>query len=542
MLSHTRKLNRLSVETLEQRALLTATAELVDDAAMEDTEFRFSALTGSGDDIFRLADYDSLFESVGRVYHHWVVEDQIYVEVRQGAGRSLWKTDGTDEGTSRLLDVHGTRELGSMTVIDNELYFSIGNELWKSDGTEAGTNYLLSAGNMHTALRSMTEMNDQLFLVTDHGELWASDGTQIGTTRVFGSDDRERFLRIRTTLNDQIYFSVDSEDWISDGTATGTRRLEQNMRQSVVTESQLFYTTDEGELWRTDGTQQGTYPLQNAEHIGYMTLVGDRIFYLAGTSHRATPIGQLWGSDGTPEGTRQLTDAILKPSGHKHGCGQIDGYAAGDSAYFLLEDENGVDALWTSDGTRDGTVRLDDRWLRPLVATDGMVYLAGFDEANGTELWRTDGTPQGTVQVLDLNPGPASSIEMRSAQAVIGHGMVYFTADDGVHGRNLWRLPIESPPDIDWVMGDSNHDGIFDSSDLVLVFQAGKYENKDSRPATFEEGDWNGDGVFDSSDLVFVFQSDTYASASQEVPSFEPIDRVLMELADGKHFAEAMNS
>jgi hypothetical protein len=60
------------------------------------------------------------------------------------------------------------------------------------------------------------------------------------------------------------------------------------------------------------------------------------------------------------------------------------------------------------------------------------------------------------------------------------------------------------------VPGDSNHDGRFNSSDLVLVFQSGKYEDSIPRNATFEEGDWNGDGDFTTADMVLAFQSGNY--------------------------------
>ena len=54
--------------------------------------------------------------------------------------------------------------------------------------------------------------------------------------------------------------------------------------------------------------------------------------------------------------------------------------------------------------------------------------------------------------------------------------------------------------------GDSNLDGVFDSSDLVLVFAAGQYDDGVAANSGWEEGDWNGDGEFDSQDLVFTFQ------------------------------------
>jgi len=62
--------------------------------------------------------------------------------------------------------------------------------------------------------------------------------------------------------------------------------------------------------------------------------------------------------------------------------------------------------------------------------------------------------------------------------------------------------------DICNVAGDSNFDGVFDSSDFVQVFQFAKYETGET--ATVEEGDWNGDGVFDSSDFVHAFEGGAY--------------------------------
>ncbi|MEZ6116252.1 MAG: FG-GAP-like repeat-containing protein [Pirellulaceae bacterium] len=61
------------------------------------------------------------------------------------------------------------------------------------------------------------------------------------------------------------------------------------------------------------------------------------------------------------------------------------------------------------------------------------------------------------------------------------------------------------------IVGDSNRDGLFNSSDLVLVFQAGTYEDNIPNNATFDQGDWNQDGEFDSSDLVYAMQVGTYA-------------------------------
>ena len=71
-----------------------------------------------------------------------------------------------------------------------------------------------------------------------------------------------------------------------------------------------------------------------------------------------------------------------------------------------------------------------------------------------------------------------------------------------------WQL-VESR-----VAGDSNNDGVFDSSDLVLALQAGGYEDGVYRNSSYDTGDWNGDGEFDSRDIVFVFQAGTFASGA----------------------------
>lgn len=58
--------------------------------------------------------------------------------------------------------------------------------------------------------------------------------------------------------------------------------------------------------------------------------------------------------------------------------------------------------------------------------------------------------------------------------------------------------------------GDSNFDDVFNSTDLVLVFQAGEYEDSQLRNSSWATGDWNCDGEFDSSDFVEAFQYGNY--------------------------------
>lgn len=64
------------------------------------------------------------------------------------------------------------------------------------------------------------------------------------------------------------------------------------------------------------------------------------------------------------------------------------------------------------------------------------------------------------------------------------------------------------------LFGDTNLDGTFNSSDLVLPFARGEFEDGIANNSGWEDGDWNCDGEFDTSDLVFVFQRGGYSSAA----------------------------
>jgi len=70
---------------------------------------------------------------------------------------------------------------------------------------------------------------------------------------------------------------------------------------------------------------------------------------------------------------------------------------------------------------------------------------------------------------------------------------------------------------------------VFDSGDLVTVFQGAKYDTQ--QPASWAEGDWNQDNVFDSGDLVFAFQEGDYQAGAGPAAVPEPSSLVLALLS-----------
>jgi len=123
----------------------------------------------------------------------------------------------------------------------------------------------------------------------------------------------------------------------------------------------------------------------------------------------------------------------------------------------FLTDANGVlffggsGNLWKSDGSEDGTVvvknispwigySVDERISNP-IAINGVLFLAADDWTHGTELWKSDGTEAGTVMVADINPGVDEygyGLSSNPAWLTDVNGTLFFFADDGEHGRELW--------------------------------------------------------------------------------------------------------
>src|SRR4029078_3705847 len=76
-----------------------------------------------------------------------------------------------------------------------------------------------------------------------------------------------------------------------------------------------------------------------------------------------------------------------------------------------------------------------------LTGAGGRLFFAADDGTHGRELWTSDGTRAGTVQVKDINPSveePGEYDEDRPSSLTGVGGRVFFAADDAIHGAELW--------------------------------------------------------------------------------------------------------
>jgi ELWxxDGT repeat protein len=218
-------------------------------------------------------------------------------------GGEPWVTDGMVAGT-RVIDVIPGSE-GSdpeePVEFQGKAYFVAMDvdgweRIWRSDGTEAGT-----------TVTSIASDSSQLHLLGAHaGRLWylkertlaSTDGTSETLVREIGNT-----LETMVSLGSRMLLIGPDVLWVSDGTATGTRRLATlQVGRKVVLNGRLVFeswTAQGDQTWISDGTPEGTKPLQTSTG---QTLDGSSLALLDGRvwlSHR----GEIWHTDGTPGGT-----------------------------------------------------------------------------------------------------------------------------------------------------------------------------------------------------------------------------------------------
>ncbi len=434
---------------------------------------------------------------------------------------TLWKSDGTPGGTLQFatnvkIDLdHG------IGFLNNKIYFagvdaSHGSELWVTDETAAGTKLVqdLLTGTKGSKPDNFVLYKSDLYFTdssTSGRELYKISGTNgsvslfkeinPGTGNAF-DENNTNFL----VSNGLLYFTADDgvngkELWVSDGTSGNTKMLKNisagntstNFSGFITLKNQLIFTVITAsyslDLWKTDGTnttliKSFNVPYSAISSFGLLNF--NNKIYFAGTD--ITNGTELWSTDGS---TASMVKDIFP--GNAGGVPNSSYPQLFNSVFinghflFSANNDKGVE-LWSSDGTAANTVIIKDinpgtegsnPVLYPVIdyskildggsifdfynrgtLFNGYIFFSADDGSHGTQLWKTNGTSAGTTLVQSIG---APNYGVTDTYFYTKTGL-YFSANDGTRGNEPWftnGTTVQMVADINPGSGSSDPDFTF---------------------------------------------------------------------------------
>jgi ELWxxDGT repeat protein len=365
---------------------------------------------------------DSTSATVYKIFNHRVsyltpVGDWLYfVGFDAVNGSTLWRTDGTIRGTRQVADPipHGQRGwITDLFALGDRVLMKVynveyGAELWVSNGSAESTQLLrdIAPGVRSSNPASVQRIGSIAYFFAFDGNataLWRTDGTPAGTSAVRSLHSGPSSQALARVLGDSLYF------------------------QSGASERRL---------WRSDGTAEGTLAIGSYGTIIHMAAWQQELAFLT-----ETKLGEaeLWTSDGTAVGTKRLL--ALSEAGRVLSAADL--FGGDDALYFTSWEAKEGYSLWRSDGTAAGTRQQSG--LRPFYGAtthllDGTtLYLSASEGSASPEIWRLAAIDSRAVQLSQIQPDKTGTTPEHLT--FVGDTL-FFVADDGVHGRELWRLRL----------------------------------------------------------------------------------------------------
>ncbi|GGB92465.1 ELWxxDGT repeat protein [Dyadobacter sediminis] len=372
---------------------------------------------------------------------------KIYFVVELESGlKYLYKLDVGQTSTTSSLQLFQLDYADEVFVnVNGTLYFGTSKGLMKTDGTVAGTVLVKPFYESYgSPVNYGVSLNGMLyFLVLNNFEkiiLYKSDGTTEGTVAVTNTTGSNPSAPL-VALGDNVYF----KQVLPSGTAlfkannttpvTLVRQFTSGLSNLVSAGNELYFSANDGvngnELWKTDGSTAGTVLVKNinpgaasSDPSMFRTADG-QLFFVAndGTHGR-----ELWKTGGTASSTKLVRDIRTGDSGSDI----KELVTVGSKAAFVANDGSG-EKLWQSNGDVYSTKILADVMASKLLNVSGTLYFNG-NAGKGMELFKSTMVTGGTSAVTNI--AKPSSIPLDFTEI---NGVSYFTADDGIYGRKLWK-------------------------------------------------------------------------------------------------------
>jgi len=353
-----------------------------------------------------------------------------------------------------------------LTPFDGKLYFRANNlphgnnvELWAFDGTSARMVADLNPGPNGSDPSDLAVCNGRLYFCASApggaSKLWQADPVN-GVSLAPGSASQASLPQGLSAYHGKLYFraarfgapgNIGIELWQFDGTNQTPLDLfagsGSSYPQHLIEYNDLLYFNANGtpgqgsELWCYNGNGMPTeaariYP-GNGSSPENFAVYGGQLYFSAYDGFHGR---ELWRFDGT----NATLVADLVPGGAYSSSNPSGLRVYNGKLYFSATDGVHGYELWSFDGTNaqqlaeinptpdpgNGDTFLMDSSPNQLTVFDGLLYFSANDGVHGRELWSYDGTTARLV--LDLNSGPYGS---EVSELTVYAGALYFSGDDG---------------------------------------------------------------------------------------------------------------
>ena len=424
----------------------------------------------------------------------------IYYQSWDGA---IWRSDGTANGSYEIISIfYKGEEADMLGVIDGAFYFiaytypinpyEMVTTVWRHVD---GKNELVFERTGGEQLNGVVAQ-DWILLQTclecvEQGAIWRID--ESGATLIVEKASQQIDANNVVVRGNTIYFKgKDQKLWRIDDQPNSMRPVaphaqywdlnfyELNPPSDGANSAVYFIAKDVSTshlvLWRSDGTSQGTFKLKELSDIGHITWATQQDRHLLIVIDRdrrwdsegnelVEDRGQLWTSDGSVAGTIKLmSGGEISPPGQE-GSSSPNWQTVNKGVIFTVR--SGLD-LWYTNYTVAGTQPLfkniDSNKVKVVGST---IYFSADDGLHGSELWASDTTLKGTRLVQDLNASKVNSAWMRDFVAM-GNRVCFkanlyelWCSDGTSQGTQLIAHPYSSSVAFNWQLYFTKNDELW---------------------------------------------------------------------------------
>jgi ELWxxDGT repeat protein len=381
-------------------------------------------------------------------------------------GEEIWTSDGTETGTCVLKNIApGAADSGpaQLTRAATQIFFSAddgicGRELWATGGTAETTHCVMdvNSGPDGSKPEICGAFGDRVcFMANSHAGqrgLWMSDGTVDGTVQINASSELEPDQLKRVFMyKNRLFLYAGNERALTLWEFDDKGRHVQPVAPLCHIPLKMLSDEHLSSIGPVPALPEGTeltpdeflllpilYPPTRHANRQSLPVAHAGMTYFA---HETDTSGaELWKTDGTLQGTVLVADLFPGPASSSPRLF----YPCGDKLYFIAEHAVDGSVIWETDGTRPGTREFRfHSWATQPVHTAEIALLGHVLAAAGGAAFMYE-KPASQITILSLEGGDTKTVKIGDAtpqwpeQLTPAESQVFFTANDGVNGRELW--------------------------------------------------------------------------------------------------------